>query len=143
MIAVAQTRDIAACRALRREVFIVEQGVSEADEIDELDDKAIHLLAHVDGQAVGTARLLTLGDTGKIGRVCVQKPMRGQGVGAQLTRAAVDVFAALGGIQKVKLSAQISAATFYEGLGFSAYGPVYLDAGIQHRDMVLLLKPSP
>ena len=140
MISVIQTRDITACRALRRIVFIEEQGVPEADELDDLDDVATHLLAHSGGQAVGSARLLTFGDTDKIGRVCVLKHARGQGVGAALTRAAITHFAALG-LAKAKLSAQTSALPFYENLGFTAYGPTYLDAGIDHRDMQLLLRP--
>ncbi len=140
MISVTQTNDITTCRALRRIVFIQEQGVPEADELDDLDDVAVHLLAHIDGHAVGSARLLTLGDTGKIGRVCVLKAARGQGVGAALTRAAIAHFTALG-LAKAKLSAQISAQPFYENLGFTAHGPVYLDAGIDHRDMQLLLRP--
>ena len=53
---IEETRDIATCRALRRVVFIEEQGVSEADEIDECDEDAIHLLARVEGQATGSAR---------------------------------------------------------------------------------------
>ena len=140
MISVIQTRDITACRALRRIVFIEEQGVPESDELDDLDDVATHLLAHSGGQAVGSARLLTFGDTGKIGRVCVLKHARGQGVGAALTRAAITHFAALG-LAKANLSAQTSALPFYENLGFTAYGPTYLDAGIDHRDMQLLLRP--
>jgi peptide chain release factor 2 len=34
MTLITETRDIATCRALRRTVFIEEQGVSEADEVD-------------------------------------------------------------------------------------------------------------
>jgi ElaA protein len=134
---IAETRDIATCRALRRVVFIEEQGVPEADEIDDLDDAAVHLLARLDGRPVGSARLLASGDTGKIGRVCVLKDCRGTGLGAALIRAAVAQFAARGGIARVKLGAQTHALGFYERLGFRAYGPDYLDAGIPHRDMVL------
>ncbi|MEK6217222.1 MAG: drug:proton antiporter, partial [Boseongicola sp.] len=57
------TRDIATCQAIRRNVFIVEQGISEADDLDGLDDVAIHLLATVGANPVGTARLLVKGDT--------------------------------------------------------------------------------
>ncbi len=138
-LSIIQTRDIDACRALRRVVFIDEQGVSEADEIDDLDDIAVHLLAVLNGAPTGTARLLTHGNVGKIGRVCVLKDARGQGIGAELTRAALAHFGQMQTISAVKLSAQISAVPFYEKLGFSAYGPVYLDAGIDHRDMQLLL----
>jgi ElaA protein len=85
---IARTTDIATCRALRRTVFIEEQGVSEADEVDDRDGEAIHLLATVAGRPVGSARLLIEGDTGKIGRVCVLAEARGTGLGAALMRAA-------------------------------------------------------
>lgn len=131
------TDDIATCRALRRIVFIEEQGVSEADEVDDLDGEAEHLLASLAGEPVGSARLLTLGDTGKIGRVCVLADRRGTGLGAALVRAAVARFRATPGITRVKLGAQTHALGFYEALGFTAIGPEYDDAGIPHRDMVL------
>ncbi len=138
-LAIAPTRDIVACRALRRVVFIEEQGVSEADEVDDLDDVALHLLALQDGRAVGTARLLVAGDTVKVGRVCVLADQRGSGLGAALMRAAVEAARGLPGVVRVKLGAQTHALGFYERLGFVAYGPEFDDAGIPHRDMVLVL----
>ena len=39
------------------------------------------------------------------------------------------------GFARAVLGAQIGALGFYERLGFAAYGPVYDDAGIEHRDM--------
>ncbi len=139
MISIAPTRDIAACRALRRAVFIEEQGVSVADEVDDLDDQAIHLLATGDGIPLGTARLLIHGDTVKVGRVCVLPKSRGTGLGAALMRAAIRESQNLPGIRRIKLGAQTHALGFYEHLGFIAHGPEYLDAGIPHRDMVLAL----
>ncbi|MEC9311775.1 MAG: GNAT family N-acetyltransferase, partial [Pseudomonadota bacterium] len=41
------------------------------------------------------------------------------------------------GMSRAKLGAQLHARGFYEKLGFAATGPVYDDAGIDHRDMVL------
>lgn len=137
MIRIAPTRDIATCRALRRAVFIVEQGVSEADEIDDQDDEAIHLLATDDGRPLGSARLLIQGDTVKVGRVCVLAPARGTGLGAALMRVAVDQARAIPGVAHVKLGAQTHALGFYERLGFRPYGDVFDDAGIPHRMMVL------
>ncbi len=133
------TTDIAACRALRRVVFIDEQGVSEADEVDDLDGEAVHLLATLAGHPVGSARLLRHGDVGKIGRVCVLKDMRGTGLGAALMRAAVAQFRATPGIATVTLGAQVHALAFYEKLGFYAVGDEFIDAGIRHREMVLTL----
>ena len=134
---IVETRDIALCRKLRRVVFIEEQGVSEADEVDDLDDVALHLLALLDGVAVGSARLLVQGEVGKIGRVCVLSQARGTGIGAALIRAAVARLREVPGVTKAKLGAQVHALGFYQALGFEAFGPVYDDAGIDHRDMVL------
>ena len=136
---IVETRDIATCQALRRVVFIEEQGVSLADEVDGRDGEARHLLVWHDGIAVGTARVLVEGDVGKIGRVCVLQEARGLGLGAGLIRAAVEVLRGVPGISKVKLGAQVHALGFYERLGFAAFGPDYMDAGIAHRDMVLAL----
>ncbi len=138
-VEIAVTEDLATCQALRRTVFIEEQNVPEADEVDGRDAGAVHLLATVDGRPVGTARLLVSGDSGKIGRVCVLAEMRGKGTGARLIEAAVREFAANPAIGKVKLSAQINALSFYERLGFTAEGDEYLDAGIVHRDMYRML----
>lgn len=131
------TQDIATCLALRRAVFIDEQGVSEADERDDLDAQAVHLLAWIDGKPVGSARLLTSGKIGKIGRVCVLPEQRGTGLGAAIIGTAVEEFRRIPGVETVKLGAQTHALSFYEKLGFTAFGPVYDDAGIPHRDMML------
>lgn len=128
------TDDIAACRALRRTVFIEEQGVSEADEVDQLDPESLHLIARVEDRAVGTARIIIKDGVAKIGRVCVLKSHRGTGLGAALIREALKV--SKGEAQTAKLGAQLHALGFYEALGFQAIGPVYDDAGIDHRDMV-------
>jgi len=137
---IEKTTDLDTCRAIRREVFIVEQNVPEAEEWDGRDGAAIHLLARDDsGRAVGTARILVEGATGKIGRVAVLKSARGTGTGAALIRAALDELRALPGVTRAKLGAQTHAIGFYEKLGFAAYGPEYDDAGIPHRDMALEL----
>lgn len=135
MTGIVQTPDLQTCHALRRAVFMEEQGISEADEFDDLDEGALHFLAMQDGRAVGTARLLISGDTARIGRVCVLKDQRGTGLGAQLIDAALEVARSQPGVQQARLGAQVSAIAFYEKLGFAICGPVYDDAGIPHRDM--------
>ncbi len=139
MIEIEVTRDLEACHLLRRIVFIEEQGVSEAEELDDLDDDAIHLLARQDGKPVASARLLLDGDIGKIGRVCVLKEMRGTGLGQQLMMKALQELSRQPAITTAKLGAQCHALGFYEKLGFTAYGPIYDDAGIPHQDMKITL----
>ena len=133
-IRVGETDDFATCLELRRIVFMQEQGVTEEEEIDGLDPACQHLLASVDGRPAGTARLFLDGDTAKIGRVCVLSDFRGMGLGAALIEEALKL--ASGKAAQAKLGAQLHALDFYGRLGFSAYGPVYDDAGIPHRDMV-------
>ena len=46
-----------ACRAVREQVFIVEQQVREEDEWDEFDERSRHVLARdAQGNPIGTGR---------------------------------------------------------------------------------------
>ncbi len=130
-----QTDDLAVCHSLRRVVFIDEQNVSEAEEVDGRDGDALHVLATVDGTPMGCARILVAGETAKIGRVCVLKQGRGSGLGAAIIEACLDIARTQTGVTRAKLGAQTHALAFYEKLGFVAVGPAYDDAGIPHRDM--------
>ncbi|WP_371678938.1 GNAT family N-acetyltransferase [Streptomyces sp. NBC_01276] len=136
--------DLAACYAVRTDVFVVEQSVPESIEYDAYDAVAVHVLAvGPDGAALGTGRLLhgpeALGKTGSpevgsLGRLAVRKSARGLGVGVALVRA-IEAEAAGLGLTAVDLGAQTHAMGFYERLGYGAYGPEFQDAGIPHRSM--------
>ncbi|MFD8026996.1 GNAT family N-acetyltransferase [Streptomyces lavendulae] len=136
--------DLAACYAVRTDVFVVEQSVPESIEYDAYDAVAVHVLAvGPDGEALGTGRLLhgpeALGKTGSpeigsLGRLAVRKSARGLGVGVALVRA-IEAEAAGLGLTAVDLGAQTHATGFYERLGYVAYGPEFQDAGIPHRSM--------
>lgn len=132
---VALTNDIAQAQLIRRVVFIEGQNVPEAEEVDGRDGEALHLLLHLDGAPVGTARILIDGDSGKIGRVAVLEEHRGNGLGTALMKTAVQVLRD-NGVARAKLGAQTYAIGFYEKLGFAVTGPEFLDAGIPHRAMV-------
>ena len=71
--------------------------------------------------------MLKLLITGKSGRM-----------GQALIHATID-WAREEGLARVMLGAQVNAIGFYEALGFTAFGPVYDDAGIDHRNMELSL----
>jgi predicted GNAT family N-acyltransferase len=132
---------------VRRRVFIEEQGVDEAIEIDEHDadpatvQTCIHVLARLDGQPVATGRLL-LGDgpdhEAHIGRVAVLDTQRKQGTGRAVMAKLHELARELG-YREVALSAQTHAIGFYEGLGYTGRGDEYMEAGIPHWDMHLRL----
>ena len=138
-IEIAPTSDLDACFALRREVFVREQGFTVAEEFDGKDGAAVHLLATERGEPVGTARLFESDDEGRIGRICVLERARGTGLGAALVRAGIERLAAQGHT-RITLGAQVRVMGFYEGLGFVAFGPEYDDGGVPHREMELRLK---
>ncbi len=126
--------------AIRRTVFVIEQGVPEDIELDEHDAFCVHALARDDvGRAVGTGRLLPAERhgavaVGHIGRMAVLAAWRGRGIGSALLEQLVA--AAVGrGDAEVVLSAQTHALEFYRAHGFVADGGEYLDAGIPHRAM--------
>ena len=133
--------DLEACFAVRKAVFVGEQGVPEDIEYDAYDAVALHVLAiREDGEPLGTGRLLygpgAGGEPslGLLGRLAVARPARGLGVGVALVRAIEDVARARG-LTAVDLHAQTHALGFYERLGYTAYGPEYEEAGIPHRGM--------
>lgn len=129
-------RDEAALATVRRRVFIEEQAVPEALEWDGADAGAQHWLALRDGIPVGTVRMLR---NGHIGRMAVLVDERGRGIGQALLEAAVAQ-ARAADLREVYLHAQTHALTFYERQGFVAEGPEFLDAGIPHRTMRLVLR---
>ncbi|MGW7073319.1 GNAT family N-acetyltransferase [Streptomyces sp. NPDC054855] len=141
----AGTDDLEACFAVRKEVFVVEQGVPQDLEYDAYDADAVHVVAvRDDGLPLGTGRLLTGAaaaaknggdaEVGALGRLAVTKAARGLGVGAALVRAIEDAARARG-LTAVDLHAQTHALGFYERLGYEVYGPEFPDAGIPHRAM--------
>jgi ElaA protein len=123
------------CQAIRMEVFVGEQRVPPNEEMDELDAVAVHVLALVDGQPVGTGRLILQdSETARVGRMAVLKPRRGAGVGSAILLRLMEI-ARERGIRTVTLAGQLHAIPFYERFGFVAHGDVFLDAGIEHRTM--------
>ena len=121
---------------IRMRVFVREQRVPAEIELDDDDTRAIHFLASVAGKAVGTARIVVHGGRAKIGRMAVLKKYRGQGAGKKLLRRAVAKAKQLGA-RTIYLNAQVSVIGFYEHFGFRAVGPVFDEAGIAHRKMIL------
>lgn len=125
-----------ALRAVREEVFVREQRVPAALEHDALDPACLHVLARLeDGTPVATGRLAA---DGRIGRMAVRAPWRGQGVGAAVLWALLEL-AARRGDAAVHLHAQRPAQAFYARHGFRAQGEPFREAGIDHQAMALRL----
>ena len=118
---------------LRTAVFVREQGIPADVEADALDASARHaVLYNRLGQPVATGRLLQQAPgVGRIGRMAVDRSVRGAQWGRVLLAALVEAARARGDTQ-VQLHAQCSAHGFYERAGFTVAGPPYEEAGLAH-----------
>lgn len=125
--------------AIRRTVFVEEQKVPIALEWDDQDASAQHLLAlSYSNEPIACARLLS---SGSIGRMAVLKAWRGMGVGAKLLNKAIALHRQQG-VSAIKLSAQVHSILFYQQAGFKVVSEPYLDGGILHVDMQLIVDNS-
>lgn len=163
-------RDMLDIFATRRTVFHLEQGISLDREIDDIDfaQGTIHLLGEDASGTIAAARISppkigipadlaqvfpqlprdTI--TGKLGRFAVLPAARGCGNGKELVlgaeRLALSNWGSSegGGVVLLQVAAQDPVIGFYQKLGYhlvTARDP-YLDAGIEHRDLVKLVEPQ-
>lgn len=140
---IAQTKDTLseiylASLKIRNQVFVKEQGVPLALEVDENEALAVHFVLYDndnDNEAVATLRFLPISDHEvKLQRMAVPAAHRGSGYGRQLIEGA-EAFIQKQGIKKVTLGAQLTAKEFYLKLGYQPEGDVFLDADMPHIKM--------
>jgi predicted GNAT family N-acyltransferase len=132
---------------LRTVVFVDEQSVPIEEEQDDYDDEAIHWLITDDatGEALATGRMVAYQEgcqmrpVAKIGRIAVSQARRGQKLGDWIMREILQTVREEGYEQAI-LDSQTQAISFYEKLGFVAEGEEFLDAGILHYRMRLVLR---
>ncbi|MFZ2306312.1 MAG: YbgC/FadM family acyl-CoA thioesterase [Rhodoferax sp.] len=126
--------------ALRQDVFVQEQGIGAHMVWDDADAGAVHaVVCNRLNQPIATGRLLQHAPgVARIGRMAVNRGLRGSQLGREVLLALIDA-ARNRGDTEVMLHAQTSAEGFYRRLGFVARGPVFEEAGVQHIEMVLPL----
>ncbi|SES39238.1 GNAT family N-acetyltransferase [Salipaludibacillus aurantiacus] len=119
---------------VRREVFILEQGVPEEIEIDNKEKEAIHFIVYREGTPVGAGRLRIEGTTAKAERVCILKEVRRKGLGSLLMNE-MEETAKAEGLTKFRLNAQVHAEPFYLETGYKTISDQFYDADILHVTM--------
>jgi predicted GNAT family N-acyltransferase len=124
---------------IRVKVFQEEQGVSEELEFDGLDATAIHLLAYLDNEAVGTTRIREIDRrTVKIERLAILIEARGQGIAKKLMKTAIEI-AIDKNYQIIIVHAQEYIKNLYARLGFEQIGNTFTEAGIAHVKMIKII----
>lgn len=122
---------------LRAEVFIVEQDCVYQD-VDDKDQKALHVILKKSEEIIGYTRLFWPGDYFKeasIGRVVISKKERDNNYGSVLMKASILAISEKMKEKKIKISAQTYLKIFYNNLGFLESGKEYLEDGIPHVAM--------
>jgi predicted GNAT family N-acyltransferase len=137
---VKYTDNFSEIKAIRTQVFQIEQGVDPEIEFDGKDETAEHLLAYLDNQPVGTARIRYLSPkTAKIERLAVLSTARGLGIGKELMEKAVEI-AAQNDVEEVVIHAQDYVKRLHQKIGFEQVGERFDEAGIAHVKMIKRLK---
>ena len=122
-------------KTIRTAVFVSEQGFAE--EFDDIDETAVHLVMYVQEQPVATCRVYfnPTKQSFVVGRIAVLKPWRGKQLGAAILRAAEERIRQDGGKQ-VMLAAQVTASAFYKKQGYCKHGEPFMEEHCPHIWMI-------
>lgn len=126
---------LAAVFAIRRAVFVDEQGVDPILEWDDAEIDATHLLLVATERPIGAARArLVDATTIKAERVAVRQPARNKGWGRQLMDA-IEAVGVAADASRCVLHAQRHVEGFYHALGYHTVSEEFEEAGIPHVKM--------
>lgn len=122
----------------RIDVFVVEQDCPYPD-LDDYDQKAIHLWAEQEGEVLANCRIFDRGikyPETSIGRVLTTEKARGKNLGKQLIGYAVETIENRFHTSGIRISAQDYLLRFYSSFGFEDTGKKYLEDNIPHTEML-------
>lgn len=123
--------------ALRQKVFVLEQGPYL--DADGLDQFSWHLLGRDDsGELRLYLRVVDPGlkyDEPSIGRVVIDKSLRGTGLGRVMMAEALKRCGEAWPGRGNRISAQAHLGRFYGEFGFEPVGEPYLEDNIPHQEM--------
>ena len=125
---------------VRSEVFVTGQKCLYVDP-DGRDFGSVQVFASKGDRIIGCLRIYGK-EAGvvQIGRVAVIESLRGSGIGRMMMRQAISHVTENSTDEKIYLEAQTYAIGFYEKLGFKVISDEFLDEGIPHKGMELLIE---
>ena len=132
------TEELYSILRLRSGIFVVEQDCVYQD-LDDKDQKALHIIGIRNDEVVAYTRIFKPGDYFKeasIGRVAVKKTERMHGYGRDIMMASIETVKEYFNETTIRLSAQLYLKDFYNSLGFYQVGEPYLEDGIPHIAML-------
>lgn len=124
---------------LRVAVFVVEQNCAY-QEVDEIDGRARHVWLEKNGQILAYLRIYQNDSHLHLGRVLVHSNFRKHGYAKQLLHQSLDYIRQHYTQTILEIAAQSYLLPFYRSFGFKEVSTPYLEDGIEHVDMQLLLQ---
>jgi predicted GNAT family N-acyltransferase len=117
---------------VRKQVYQIEQGIDPTNIFDGQDETAGQILAYLDNQPVGTARVRYLDNQiASIEKLAVLSNARRQGIGKKIMEKALEL-AVQKNVQEVVIRAQYYVKGLYQQLGFEQEGEIFKVAGNPH-----------
>ena len=121
--------------AIRRKVFVEEEGVDPKLEYDQHEETAHHYLLIIAGKPIATARWRETDAGIKLERFAVLPEFRNRGFGEIILKEVLKDVRKEG--KRVYLHSQLRAVPFYERNGFRKLGEVFYEANMGHFYMEL------
>ncbi|MEK4562249.1 GNAT family N-acetyltransferase [Staphylococcus sp. FSL K6-3157] len=121
--------------SIRKQVFVLEQGVPLENEIDQYEAIATHIIGYDENNIpFATGRFRPYDNAVKIERVAIISSHRKSGYGKLLMQFLEEI-AKNQGHHSLMLNAQCHAQTFYESLGYKPFGKIFIEENIDHIAM--------
>jgi predicted GNAT family N-acyltransferase len=121
---------------IRQKVFIEEQKISAALELDGHDHESKHFLAQLNGLPVATGRLRLKGFYCKFERIATLREFRGRGIGRTLMQFMQDDATRNYPTHLPAMHAQQTAISFYTLLRWIPLGEIFEEASIPHQLLI-------
>ncbi len=131
--------EISKALEIRRQVFVVEQGIGSDLDVDGLDSRCLHVLAWLGELAIATGRLRVEGETGVLARIAVLPKHRGRGVG-RLVVSKLEELAKGQALNRLELHPHLHLEGFYSDLGYRRRPGEFAVGGYRLLTMVKDLK---
>ncbi len=125
--------------AIRKAVFVEEQSVPLAIEIDEHEKNCLHFLGEEDSVPCGCGRIRRTENGVKLERCAILPEFRNSSRGFQLVSSLIKAVKEIPELKNlpIYIHAQFAVQGFYEKLDFKPEGEIFIEANIPHIKMVL------
>ena len=121
----------------RSAIFVVEQNCPYLD-MDDKDYQSLHMFYEEEGKVLACCRAFVVSEgVVKIGRVLSVE--HGKGLGGKILKSAIEQVKNIYNPKKITIGAQCYAKGYYEREGFKQCSKEYLEDGIPHINMELIL----